>query len=168
MGLFSSPESKKILSKEKTIKLFSNPTLRYHFVEEKKAPPNLSVFSPTLDIKAMTGELDTGKFHLIIKVNAPENLTGISTSSETIFQEWELIKVVNFKRAGDGYYLFKAWGRTPCVANEFIDNSHHEGKELFIDREYFENNIIGAMYMSDNFDDQTLFNTIGFEMVKFG
>lgn len=174
MGLFDflkndKEESKmNALSNSQTSEIFMHPSLTFHFVEERDFPDDFAPDSPESHVQLMTGKYNTGKFHLILKLTVPENITGISRNNQDIFQEWELIRVIKSKtNSSDGVYEFKAWGRTPCVANDFTNNSHHEGKIMYIDREFFETKIIASMYMSDNFDDDTLKNTIGFELVKF-
>lgn len=167
--LLESLSKKKAISNQQAAKIFTHPTLRIHFVEENKIPQDYNPTSISSITDQMSGKYETGKFHMILRLTAPERLTGISQNDNDIFQEWELLKCIKSnKNPLDGIYEFKAWGRTPCIANDFSNNQHHEGKKLYIDREFMETKIISAMYLNDNIPDDKLINTIGFEYVNFG
>jgi hypothetical protein len=116
----------------------------------------------------MTGEYDTSRFHFMIRMKVSEELTFISNNNRIITQEWELIEFIPdpIKRS-TGVYHFKAWGKEPCEENEYVDNSHHEGKDMYIDAIYFNDNILSKMYGNHNFDKEKIRNTIGFEYLYF-
>lgn len=156
-----------LLPERNTFILFQNKSLKFHFEPERNLPENFNPNLPNHGASLQSGEYNTGKYHLIFKLVAPESVTGISDDSEDVFQEWELIKCVKFpEKSGDGAYLFRAWGRTPCSLNNFNDTSHHEGAEIWIDREFLDLNIIASIYQNFNCEDK-LQNTIGLESLSF-
>ena len=138
-------------------------------MQKIKIPEGYSPNSPSFISAQRDGKFETGKFNLVLKLIAPESLTGISQDKQNILQEWELLECIkSVKNPLDGIYVFEAWGRTACVVNNFCDNQHHEGRKMYIDREFFETKIITLMYLDDRVPDEQLINTIGLEYVKFG
>lgn len=158
----------KKLSKERTEKLFSHPSVRYFFFAERSIPDDYHPLHPVSSLKLSAGDYDTSRFHLMMRMKISEVITDISNNKRIITQEWELIEYIPdpIKRS-TGVYHFQAWGKAPCEENDFEDNSHHEGKDMYIDAVYFNDNIVSAMCSNPGFDKEKIRNTIGFEYLSF-
>jgi hypothetical protein len=167
MKQFEDPMPKAITD-EIALRIFAHPSMSIHFVAQNDLPENFNSSLPSNISNLQSGKYETGKHHLIVKLTAPEMLTGISQSQEDVFQEWELIERLDFsENSRDGVYVLQACGNVPCFANDFCDNEHHEGKRLNISQNFFEMKFVAAMYVDDRFSDKKLKNTIGLENVTF-
>lgn len=152
------------ISAENAIKIFTHETLTYHFVPENNLPSDYATNDIFNNLHLQSGKYETGKYHLILKIIIPENITGISSNDWDIFHEIELIECIGHENNPfNGVYVFMAWGRSPSDANKYYDNQHHEGFKIQIDKHFLETKVIPYISTDERFPHEKLIKTIGFE-----